>query len=158
MASTLTTIWTSLVFLLALAETRHVWRRFSAGSLIPRWLLAGLAFMGLTSLFLYVFVDQLGTSVMVGTLLSLEASTLLRFYVNEKWVFASHNLSWRRLGQYHVANAGASAVWWVAANLLNHFGVHHLLAAVLAVGLSTGVSMASNFLWVWRAKHPPTGP
>ncbi|HEX7632365.1 MAG TPA: GtrA family protein [Lacunisphaera sp.] len=125
---------------------------------VVRWLLAGLAFMGLTSLFLYVFVDQLGTSVMVGTLLSLEASTLLRFYVNEKWVFASHNLSWRRLGQYHVANAGASAVWWVAANLLNHFGVHHLLAAVLAVGLSTGVSMASNFLWVWRAKHPPTGP
>lgn len=126
---------------------------------VVRWLVAGLAFMGITSLFLYLFVDLLGASVMVGTLLSLEGSTLLRFYVNEKWVFASqHRMSWRRLGQYHVANAGASAVWWIATNLLNLYGVHHILAAILAVGLSTGFSMASNFLWVWRAKHPPTAP
>ena len=61
-------------------------------------------------------------------------------------------MSWRRLGTYHIANAGASAVWWISTNLLNHMGVHHILAAILAVGFSTGVSMASNFLWVWRAK------
>lgn len=123
-----------------------------------RWLAAGLAFMGVTSAFLFLFVDLLGASVMVGTLLTLEANTLLRFYVNERWVFASHNLSWRRLGQYHVANAGASVVWWGTTNILSHFGVHHMLAAILAVGISTGFSMASNFLWIWRAKHPPTAP
>ena len=125
---------------------------------LVRWLAAGLAFMGITSAFLFLFVDLLGASVRVGTLLALEASTLLRFYVNEKWVFSSHTVSWRRLGQYHVANAGASVVWWVATNLLNHLGVHHILAAILAVGFSTGFSIASNFLWVWRAKHPPTTP
>jgi putative flippase GtrA len=123
-----------------------------------RWLAAGLVFMGLTTIFLFLFVDLLGASVLVGTLLTLEVSTLLRFYVNERWVFASHNLSWRRLGQYHVANAGASVVWWVAANFLNYLGVHHILAAILAVGFSTGFSMASNFLWIWRAKHPPAPP
>lgn len=123
-----------------------------------RWLAAGVAFMGVTSAFLFLFVDLLGASVAIGTLLALEASTLLRYYVNDKWVFAAPSMSWRRLWHYHVANAGASAVWWVATNILNHFGVHHLVAAILAVGLSTGVSMASNFLWVWRAKHPKTAP
>lgn len=125
---------------------------------LMRWLAAGFVFMGVSSFFLFLFVDILGTRVPVGTLLTLEASTLLRFYVNEKWVFASQSMSWRRLGHYHVANAGASAVWWIAANLLNYYGVHHILAALLAVGFSTGVSMASNFLWVWRTKHPPTAP
>lgn len=113
--------------------------------------------MGITSGFLYLFVDILGASVMMGTLLALEASTLSRFVVNDKWVFAKHSMSWRRLWQYHVANAGASAIWWIAANLLNMWGVQHILAAILAVGFSTGFSMASNFLWIWRAKHPPTG-
>lgn len=125
---------------------------------LVRWLAAGVAFMGITSFFLFLFVDLLGASVMVGTLLALEASTLLRFFVNEKWVFASQTMSWRRLGHYHVANAGASVVWWVATNLLNRLGMHHMLAAILAVGFSTGFSIASNFLWVWRAKHPTTTP
>jgi len=133
----------------------HVWLTRAFTYPLVRWLAAGLAFMGITSAFLYLFVDLLGASVMVGTLLALEASTLLRFFVNEKWVFASQAMSWRRLGQYHVANAGASAIWWTATNLLSHFGVHHILAAILAVGFSTGFSIASNFLWVWRAKHPP---
>lgn len=136
----------------------RIWLTRALTHSVVRWLAAGLAFMGVTSAFLFLFVDLLGASVGAGTLFALEASTLLRFYVNERWVFASTTMSWRRLGQYHVANAGASAVWWVATNLLNHYGVHHLLAAVLAVGFSTGVSMASNFLWVWRAKHPPTAP
>lgn len=111
--------------------------------------------MGVTSSCLFLFVDTLGISVLIGTLLTLEISTLLRFCVNEKWVFKTNNFSWHRLWQYHVANAGSSAVWWVVANSLNRLGVHHILAALLAVGISTGISMASNFLWVWRTKHPP---
>jgi putative flippase GtrA len=125
---------------------------------LVRWLVAGLIFMGLTSACLYLYVDLLRFTVRIGTLLALETSTLLRFYVNERWVFATGALSWRRLGQYHVANAAASAVWWGATNLLHHWGVHHVLASILAVAFSTGFSLASNFLWVWRAKHPPKVP
>lgn len=136
----------------------RIWPKRALAVPILRWLIAGLIFLVLSTFFLCIFVDLLGASVMVGTLLTIEASTLLRFYVNEKWVFATHSMCWRRLGHYHVANAGASAVWWIVTNILTHFGVHHLIAAILAVGLSTGVSMASNFLWVWRTKHPPTAP
>ena len=123
---------------------------------VVRWLTAGLTFVGITSVFLFFFVDLLGATVQIGTLLALELSTLLRFYVNEKWVFKTVNISWRRLWHYHIANAGASAVWWVATNYLNHVGVNHVIAAILAVGVSTGFSMASNFLWVWRATRPPS--
>lgn len=40
MASTLTTIWTALVLLLGLAESRHVWNRYRINPPAPRWLLA----------------------------------------------------------------------------------------------------------------------
>jgi putative flippase GtrA len=121
-----------------------------------RWLAAGVAFMGVTTLLLFLLVDLAGLSVLTGTLLTLELCTILRFFVNEWWVFGSRLFSWRRIAQYHVANAGASLIWWIATNALNHFGVHHILAAILAVGVSTGFSFASNFLWIWRQKHPPS--
>jgi hypothetical protein len=30
--------------------------------------------------------------------------------------------------------------------------VHYLLAAILAAACSSGVSLVSNFLWVWRKR------
>jgi hypothetical protein len=49
----------------------------------------------------------------------------------------------------------AFTVWWGATNLLNLWGVHYLLASVLAVGFSTGFSLAANFYWIWHKKHRP---
>jgi len=123
-----------------------------------RWLAAGVAFMGVTSLVLFLLVDLAGISVLVSTLVTLEICTILRFFVNEWWVFGSRVFSWRRIAQYHVANAGASLIWWIATNVLSHSGVHHILAAILAVGFSTGFSFASNFFWIWHKKHPPSTP
>lgn len=120
-----------------------------------RWALAGGLFMGLNLLFLYGLVDLLGVSVLIGTLIAAEASTVLRYLVNDRWVFGHPAPSWRRLGQYHVANAGAFVVWWTATNAMNHIGVQYLVASVLAVGFSSGVSLGSNFLWIWRKRQDP---
>lgn len=106
--------------------------------------------MGLTSVLLYGFVDLAGLSVAAGSLLAAEVATILRFWINEYWVFTTRKPTWIKLGQFHVANAGATAVWWVATNLLDRLGLHHLLAAILAVGCSTGLSLGVNFLWIWR--------
>jgi putative flippase GtrA len=114
--------------------------------------------MGGNTALLYLLVNRMGLKVLVATLLSAEVCTLLRFLLNEYWVFGIPKLSWRRLWQFHVANAGAFLVWWIAANVLTNAGLNYLLASVLAVGLSTGVSFASNFFWIWRRKHPPNNP
>lgn len=123
-----------------------------------RWLLAGGVFTGLSTVFLYLLIGLIRMPVMVGTLFSAELCTLLRYLVNDHWVFGHPRLSWRRLWQYHVANSAAFGIWWVATNILNGLGIHYLLAGIMAVGFSTGFSMGANFYWIWRKKHRPLSP
>ena len=119
-----------------------------------RWFAAGLAFMVISTALLYGFVDLLGLSVPVGTLLTAEASTLLRFLVNHYWVFGLRNPTIKNCVQYHIANAGAFALWWGTANVLTLLGMHYLLAGIAAVAFSTLFSLSTNFLWIWRKRQP----
>ena len=118
-----------------------------------RWFAAGLAFMGLNTVLLYGLVDKLRIPVVIATLLAAEACTLLRFVVNHYWVFGRRNPTWAHCVQYHIANAGAFAVWWGAANLLTVLGMHYLVAGIVAVACSTLVSLMTNFHWIWRRRH-----
>jgi len=120
---------------------------------VIRWFAAGLAFMGVSTAFLYLFVDVLGLNVPIGTFLTAEVCTLLRFLVNHYWVFGARSPTLRQCVQYHLAVAVAFTVWWVAANVLTWAGVHYLIAGIAAVGVSTLFSISSNFLWVWRRQH-----
>jgi putative flippase GtrA len=122
--------------------------------LTVRWFSAGLLFMGINTVLLYGLVHWLRLNVPLATFICAETCTLLRYVVNETWVFEGRVLSWTRLWQYHVVNGGAFAVWWVCANVLNALGVNYLLASIVAVGFSTGVSFLSNIFWVWRPKKP----
>lgn len=122
---------------------------------LVRWLAAGGVFMVLNLGLLYALVDLLGLRVVYATLLGAEIGTVLRYLVNDRWVFGHHQPTWRRLIQYHVANAVAFTVWWGATNLLNLWGVHYLLAAIIAVGCSIGFSLGANFYWIWHKKNRP---
>jgi putative flippase GtrA len=117
-----------------------------------KWFGAGLAMMGINTVFLFLFVDTLGLSVPVATFLAAEACTLLRFLINHYWVFERRNPSFRSCVHYHIANAGAFGLWWVTANLLTVLGMHYLVAGIAAVGCSTLVSLTTNFLWIWRKR------
>jgi putative flippase GtrA len=144
-----------------LADPRRSMQNFCHSPLF-RWLTAGGAFLFINSIFMVVLVEYFTLKALWATLISAELCTILRFFVNEHWVFKGIGPVWKRLWQYHVANAGSFAVWMIVANLLIHWGIHYLLASALAVGISTMVSMASNFLWVWRkldhASSTPLSP
>lgn len=143
------------------APSARAWRlylRKGGRAPVVRWLAAGVAFMGINTALLYLFISGLGLSVWVGTLAAGECNTLLRYFVNDRWVFGHRHPTFRRLVQYHVANAGALAVWWGVTNLLNAAGIHYLLAGLLAIACSTGVSFATNFYWVWRGKKDSPRP
>jgi 8-oxo-dGTP pyrophosphatase MutT (NUDIX family)/putative flippase GtrA len=121
---------------------------------IVRWLAAGLLFLVLNTLFLKIFIGIFGIRAVLGTLLAGELSTLLRYFVNDRWVFGRRRPKFSRLLQYHVANGAALAIWWLATNIIISMGVNYLVAGILSVGLSTGFSMASNFFWIWRKAQP----
>jgi putative flippase GtrA len=118
-----------------------------------KWGGAGFAMMGINTMLLFLFVDRIGMSVPVATFLGAEACTLLRFVINHYWVFRQRNPTFKSCVHFHLANAGAFAVWWVTANLLTMFGLHYLVAGIAAVGCSILISLTTNFLWIWRQRR-----
>lgn len=119
-----------------------------------RWFLVAGLFTAAGLALLKWLVDGLHWPYAWATLVQSETCNLLRFFVNDRWVFGRRKPTWKRLVQYHVANAMGFAVWWAGANALKAVGVNYLLASVIAMLGSFGVSWLTNFRWIWR-KRPP---
>ena len=124
---------------------------------VAKWLFAGLAFMGINACILYILVDLGALSVPWATLISAEVCTILRFFVNHYWVFKLTNPTLRKCAHYHLVNLFAFVVWWLITNALVLIGLHYQLASILALGVSTFVSLITNFLWVWRRGRTEPG-
>ena len=117
---------------------------------IIRWFVVAFGFsLGSLGL-LYLFVELFRIPLAVATLLSAEIATILRYFVNNLWVFDRGTSSAKGLWQFHCANAGGFAIWWGISNLLPRYGVHYLVAATAGIGGSIGFSILTNFLWIWR--------
>lgn len=119
---------------------------------LERWWIVGLAsFVGGIG-FLFLFKNLLGLSLIWATTVTAEVVLLLRYLVNDRWVFGHRSPSWIRLWQFHVASAAGGAIWWAVANTGPRFGVHYLVASTAGTAMSVCFSMVTNFLWVWRKK------
>lgn len=123
-----------------------------------RWLAAGFSFLFVNALIMSMLIEVFKFRIFIASVISAELCTILRFFVNERWVFAGTGPIWTRFWKYHVANATSFVVWLSIVNLLVILGVHYLIASVLAVGISVLTSLATNFLWVWRKKSSPEVP
>jgi len=119
---------------------------------LGRWWAVGLAFTALGTGAMYVATDVVHLPLLAGTLICSEILMLVRFLINDRWVFGHRRPTWLRLWQFHVASAGGSVIWLIAANGLPRFGVHYLIASLVGTACSVCVSMLLNFLWIWRDK------
>jgi len=118
---------------------------------VGRWLFVGGLFTALTVPGLYLFRDLLGLSLMAASVVTWEIGQIMRFLVTDRWVFGHRRPTRRRFFQYHVAAASSFVVWWSVTNLLPRWGVNYLLGSVLATGCSVSWSLATSYVWVWRA-------
>jgi putative flippase GtrA len=117
---------------------------------LAKWWLVGMAFLVIGTGALWVAKEPLGMPLWLATIASAEFTLLIRFFINDAWVFGHKRPTWKRLWQFHVAGAGGSAIWWVIANGLPRFGVQYLLASVAGSAVSMCFSILTNFLWIWR--------
>jgi len=120
---------------------------------LGRWWIVGLSFTVGGLGIMYVLIDLLRLTLLAGTTFCAEFTIVLRFLVNDRWVFGHARPTWTRLWQYHIASAGGFVIWWVIANALPRFGVHYLIASVAGTACSVGFSMFTNFLWIWRDRR-----
>jgi putative flippase GtrA len=120
---------------------------------LGRWWIVGLGFYGVGLGLLYLVTAILKRPLTIGTLLSAEVTLVLRFFVNDRWVFHYRRPSWIRLWQFHVASAGGGTVWWIVSNALPRFGIHYLIAATVGSACAVVFGMTSNFLWVWGKRR-----
>ena len=117
-----------------------------------RWWIIGITFVGINIGSLYFLVDRLGLPVVMSTLIAAEMGTILRYACNDLWVFKQEKLTFLRLFKYHIANAGSFAVWWAVTNLIILNGGHYSIASIMGMASSVLLSVATNFLWIWRRK------
>ena len=127
-------------------------KAFSQNSVV-RWWIVGLFFTFVNIPILILFVDLWQMPKWAATFLASEVVTILRFFVNDRWVFGHVFPSWVRLWQYHVANVGSSILWYSVTNaLIYFFSVNYIWASIVGTGFSVGLSMITNFLWIWKPK------
>ena len=117
---------------------------------LARWCAVGVFFTGLTIPILYVFHDVLGVRLSVASVVTWEICAIIRFFVTDRWVFRESQSTLRRFWKYHVAAASTFVIWWTATNLMSRWGVHYILASVLATGCSMVWSLITSYRWVWR--------
>ncbi|MEM8641195.1 MAG: GtrA family protein [Cyanobacteria bacterium P01_G01_bin.54] len=133
-----------------------------------RWLVVGVLFTGLNFPVLY-FLGQLPLPEVVVILITSEVSLVVRFFVNDRWVFGQTRPTWTRFWQYHVATASSLVIWNGATIAATYFlswqwavdlpdWLRLQFAAVIGTGCSFGWSMFTNFFWVWRRPQPPQRP
>jgi putative flippase GtrA len=123
---------------------------------LGRWWAVGLAFTAGGIGLMYIMVSVLHFSVLAATTFNFEVPMLLRFLINDRWVFGHRRPTWSRLWQFHLASAGGAIVWWIVANLLPRFGVNYLIASLVGTACSVCFSMGTNFLWIWRGRGENT--
>jgi putative flippase GtrA len=93
-------------------------------------------------------------SLLPGTLLAAEVTAVMRYAVNDLWVFSEQRPAWILLWQFHVANAEGFAIWWALTAILARAAIYNLIASGLGTAEYLLLSMATNFIWIWHKCAP----
>ena len=115
-----------------------------------RWWIVGTAFAVLGFPLLYLLVNVEGMPLSIASLSTAEITLIIRFFVNDRWVFQQRSWSWTRLWRFQVTGVGAIVIWWSVTNALPQVGIHYLLASLVGTGCSVICSMVTNFRWIWQ--------
>src|SRR5688572_15059698 len=88
-----------------------------------------------------VVCRRVGLAVSAGDVGAVGDLQSAAFFRERSLVFRHRHPTWKRLVQYHVANAMGFLVWWLGAMALKAMGMNYLLASVFAMFGSVGVSL-----------------
>ena len=124
---------------------------------VSAWFLLGLAASLVELALLRLLVEVVGWPLPIATAAAAEVLILVKFLVNDRFVFGYALPTPARLVKYHGASAGALIVYWIVVNALAALlGVAYVLAFIVGSGAAFGWSFLTNFLWVWAPARRTT--
>ena len=117
---------------------------------IASWFVIGLTASLLELALLRLLYEILTWPLPIATATAAEVLIIVKFLLNDRWVFGHAWPRLHRLIKYHGASAGAFVVYWVVVNGLGVLlGVEYVVAFVVGTAAAFAWSLMSNFLWVW---------
>lgn len=101
---------------------------------------------------LFLLHDGLRLRLLLASPIAVEASILNNFFWNNLWTFQSGQFRLARLAKFNLVSLGGMAITTgLLYFLAEHYGLHYLLANLIAIGVATFWNFALNFLWTWGA-------
>ena len=123
-----------------------------------RFCLVGTSGVFVNSTVLYLLSGVGGLNPLLAACFATEVAIGTNFLLNDRWTFrnsGSGAIWWRRLVQYNSVCLGGLLITVLVLALLTHgFGVHYLIANLLAVGVATGWNFCANSYFTWSTRTP----
>ena len=124
---------------------------------VSTWVLLGVAASLLELALLRLLVERLNWPLPLSTAVAAEVLILVKFLVNDRFVFGHTWPTLARLLKYHGASAGALLAYWSVVNSLAVvFSLPYMIAFFIGTAAAFAWSLATNFLWVWAPPRPAT--
>ena len=117
---------------------------------LASWFLLGLTASQLELVLLRSLYELLHWQLPIASAVAAELLILLKFVLNDRFVFNHTWPTFGRLARYHGASAGALVVYWLTLNALNLLlGLEYVAAFLVGTAAAFTWSLLTNFLWVW---------
>jgi len=118
---------------------------------VAGWTVLGVSAAAAELGLLRLLVEGLGMPLPIATAVAAETLILVKFLLNDRWVFGHPRPAVDRVIKYHGASAGALVVYWIVINgLASLLAVPYAIGFVIGTGASFVWSLLTNFLWVWN--------
>jgi putative flippase GtrA len=114
------------------------------------WTLLGVSAAAAELGLLRLLVEGVAVPLPIATAVAAETLIVVKFLLNDRFVFGHPRPALDRAVKYHGACAGALVVYWLVINALAALlGVPYAVGFVIGTAASFVWSLFTNFLWVW---------
>lgn len=102
---------------------------------------------------LVVLYHQLHLALVVASALATELAIGHNYLWNDRWTFGQRGLSLSRFAKFNLVSLGGQCVTvatlWI---LVQHAGLHYVVANLIAIGLAVAWNFSVNLRWTWRSQ------
>lgn len=126
------------------AIANRVFRQFVKFSLV------GGSGVVVNSALLFALHEWLSVRLLIASPIAVEAAILNNFFWNNLWTFRAGGTSLRRLAKFNLVSlVGMAITTGILYFLAEHYGLHYLLANLIAIGVATFWNFTLNLFWTW---------